>query len=833
MTNEIKLLSDEQDQIKTTFQILSLQRDKQEEIADEMLTFSKNLICELRHLSLVRSQIIYPKQCSMRKILKSQTFHGLKFAKLEYCPDFFSSNVLNHYIFLVLSLRRDPKELANVLFQYSCKSPEKLSKMAYSLFLALFQQGWCIEEDNSIYLTLKEMAILQFRNKGDFKYEQPIKKRMLKFPRSDPSFVLKDYEPFISFVSSYLFNSASLSYFQSSLSPIIIKLHSLSQLCDLKTTFQATVEGLALFNYWEQLLDYAIKVCDALYKCLELLPPGVFKLFKSLKELDVDLYLVYFEAFINRALDNPAVLGLLPWHPSHQDWKPSQDIANILRTKYIESLPNSNLSNLKKILILCPNYNDLNLEKIIDALTSDKIKGTLISETELLHTNPCFPKEILVTGSDLCLLQQACISSTGITNDSILKIIDKMSEVPKKNEKAKDHFRIVITRQKEMTEAAKNLIVVSIFSKEESENVENSQNDAYIMQLCDILVRFPSLLSISEALNINTIEDLFKYLKILSPVYIEPKYLLQSELVLYYALNNFKDKTELINKISIHAKNQHNWSLQSIDKTSSLRTQHQTIGSSLQIATEIRKNVQTHLLLQIAEIMISDELSDTFKKAMLKAHEFVEDIEVFKESVKNMINAAVQKLCELEVNENDIQSICRIHFFKLTDHITFRRFTLCKTYENYWKHSVIISKILEQHSKDIIENISKTQPDSFFSKTQYLQRASDLLGHIRPNSGISVIVHYILEMTKIITTLCSNCPELNFDICLIWVLLNTKAKHIFLLSKFLQHFVSEGGYIDCILSTEEITLLALFPTSILMLLNECKNYDKRIQLKWA
>ena len=49
MTNEIKLLSDEQDQIKTTFQILSLQRDKQEEIADEMLTFSKNLICELRH----------------------------------------------------------------------------------------------------------------------------------------------------------------------------------------------------------------------------------------------------------------------------------------------------------------------------------------------------------------------------------------------------------------------------------------------------------------------------------------------------------------------------------------------------------------------------------------------------------------------------------------------------------------------------------------------------------------------------------------------------------------------------------------------------------------
>ena len=128
----------------------------------------------------------------------------------------------------------------------------------------------------------------------------------------------------------------------------------------------------------------------------------------------------------------------------------------------------------------------------------------------------------------------------------------------KKNEKAKDHFRIVITRQKEMTEAAKNLIVVSIFSKEESENVENSQNDAYIMQLCDILVRFPSLLSISEALNINTIEDLFKYLKILSPVYIEPKYLLQSELVLYYALNNFNDKTEINNKIYIHEKNHNN-----------------------------------------------------------------------------------------------------------------------------------------------------------------------------------------------------------------------------------------------------------------------------------
>jgi hypothetical protein len=33
----------------------------------------------------------------------------------------------------------------------------------------------------------------------------------------------------------------------------------------------------------------------------------------------VDLYIVFFESFVNRTLDNPVVLGTLPWTPLHAD----------------------------------------------------------------------------------------------------------------------------------------------------------------------------------------------------------------------------------------------------------------------------------------------------------------------------------------------------------------------------------------------------------------------------------------------------------------------------------------------------------------------------------
>lgn len=843
MTNELlATLAEEQSKLISTDQMLRAQITKQGELSAQMIGYSKNLICELRLLSLVRAKIINSRNTAVEKILKSQTFKGLRFSNIELCPDFTDSNKLNYYMNFTDYMRRHPKTLATVLFKFAQKHPDRMTKASYSLFLSLFQQGWCHEEDELLFQTLIAMADLQFSSdNNDIECQIPLEPpRLLQRPLSAIESSVSKYHPFVSFATAYLFNGASFAYLQSSLAPIILKLHSLSKLYDLRTTFQIDPEtsAVAPFKYWSKLVTYAKQIFLALIRCLELLPSGFFQLFAHLKSLGADLYLVFFESFINRALDNPAVLGLLPWHPQHGNWRPAKDIADIFRTKSLNSLPIKSLIILAQVLMTFPEYNDIDLDTLLDLISSPSQHNYyMINETELLSTNPTFPKELLITGADLCLLQEAALS---LTNEEIkqidpdlIKPLERLGDVLEKNKYFGDHFRIVITRKKEATAAAKAVVSVSLFSNKSSDSVKK-ESDPFAEQLCDIISTLPSFENSIKAFQSNTVLDFFKHLLTIAPLFIPANNLLLAESVIWY-VNTAASEAALVERISAVTERKNVRTLQTVDRTSSLQSQHQRILSSLEVVSDIRTNVQSHLLLQIAECFVSDTMSNQFKEAMYRGHEFVSDISLFKKIINSMIETALLKLEQFQVSKEFNGQICRILFFKLTDHVTFRSYVLSISQTNVtlYKHSVIIQNLVKKHKEETLTGLATKQGDIFKQKIDYLKRASDLLGHIRNNSSVSVILYYVLEMSSFVKTLCDNCRDLSFDACLIWALIKTKCRGVYLVNKFIQHFVLKVGFIDTIFTDKEITLLGIFNSAVLMMLNELKQYDARITDEWA
>ncbi|KAH0795232.1 ALA-interacting subunit 3 [Histomonas meleagridis] len=481
---------------------LDPQTKKQEELTTGLIKYSNDFICELRLLSLVRMKISQSEEASgsIQKILQSQSFQGLKFSKLEYCPNFVSFNVLNYYSNLASMLHRNPKIFAEILYEYCFHEPTKLKNLSSSLLLTIFQQGWCKCEDELLYKVLKQISNLQFRNKIHYKEFKIPQKTRLKMPQVKAS--TEEYEPFATFFRTYLFNGSSFSYLQT-LEPIIVKLYSLSQLCNIKNTFQTipSTGSVAPFDYWSQILEYAIQVLNVLYDCLELLPRGVFRLMRHLKKLNVNIQLLFFECFINEALDNPEVLGLQPWHPSHKDWMPSKDIADIFRTKYSKS---PSIIFKEKILKVFDDYDKVDLDKIINKICSINIELIpMIQETELLSINPNFPKEILIKGTDVLLLHKAALCIPKNKFPELDKALEQIQTVPEKNQYAFEHFKIVILRQKEVTDAAKNMEFMSLFSTKVFNNKTEKSNDPYVEQLCNIITEFPQFETLLSSVKIK------------------------------------------------------------------------------------------------------------------------------------------------------------------------------------------------------------------------------------------------------------------------------------------------------------------------------------------
>ena len=599
--DEIHTFSQIQEQLFSIEKMLKSQRIQQKQLTDEILSFSNSFICELRHLSLVRADIVKQHSYELSKLANSQIIHGIKFCGLEYCPSFFGSNVLNHYMSMLSYVRKNTDILAKAFFNYTSQHPEKVASIAYSVFLAIFQQGWSIEEDERLIDILISFAQLQFTSKrkafesasktkipkpnknvfartnsytipSSINYHNPpfscpyqrtiivsnlpdndsnidennnefnsnefnnteinhndinniemdnlemdnleipneqsidesnknesninesstnheddslssmkdnttnysdsdnsdsdtvsdnlfsnisdnrisenfssdnkyftkptisslqgrpvrshgqIKKSAPSFgrrlrnsilmnqstgnikpPLSHPDSTLKSLFPLSTFVSAYLFNCASFSYLQCALGNIVSILHSLSSLRDIRNHY-LTINGITSpYNYWKIISEHAALCFGSLMKCIELLPVGVSSFFKYVRESDPKhgdekCILLFFEGFINQALENPAILGLFPWNPGQSQWNPVGDIALVFRSKYSNILKSKSLAPLSHILNCFEAYKKIDFGRFLDVLTDSSIVHTFfISEAELLGINPHFPKEVIIT----------------------------------------------------------------------------------------------------------------------------------------------------------------------------------------------------------------------------------------------------------------------------------------------------------------------------------------------------------------------------------------------------------------------------------------------------
>lgn len=836
--NELKRLAEVQKNLYTVEHLLSSHQMKHDQLTDETLSFSNDLICELHLLSLIRAQILGNKIICSNNILGAQILRGLSFSTLEYCPSFFDPNVLNHYITFISLLRSNLDVLAKCFYYYSFKNPKKVLKSA-SLFLTIFQMGWCKEEDNLMLLCLKNIAELQFSNKQYIPFEA--EKDVLKPPRFSPENILAKLNPLASFVTTYLFNGASFSYLQCALDHIINILHSLSSLKNLRNLFSTNGKGgFAPVKYWKVICENALLCFKSLIRCLELLPPSVSELFKFIRQSEngnEKCILLFFESFVNRALDNPAILGLLPWHPGNAEWSPTRDIASVFRSKYskysISSYHdcfNVYQSPLTNLLSSIPTYEEIDFDLFLDALTNkNTFHNGLISECELLNINPAFPKELVITAKDLCFLQSAALSLTEeqCDNQNLRKIIKLLGDVPTKNPKINEHFKIVLLRQKEITTAAKAFKNKSLFTSDEVKIV-NTQNYSFENYFCDIIANFPSFKDLLKSLKPKNTKEFLITIRTLSPHFLPEKLLSQADSLFYYTINGIKTISEILPELETIINQRNVIAMNSADKTSSLRIQHQRITSSLVAVKKMRINVQGYILSFVARYLNQSDLNYQFTLAMSKSINFLTDIETFHQSVTNIKEATNKILSPFKIQPFQSSIIFRILFFQMVGHVTLNRFMI--SYPLIWKKSTIISKIIEDNRDKILNDILNGWKDSFHLREKYITRTIDLLGHINPNSGISMILYYVVEAIDILTELENNIEDFNFNKCIELVLISSKTKHIcFGVSKFIEQFLLQNSFLDKLLTNSEMKHLGIFCSSVSLVLDICKKYDKRIQ----
>lgn len=836
----LKNLAEIQAKLLTFQELLESQNNKQTQLTSEMLNFSSDVICELRLLSLVRSQIMKNDHVNVNRLVKSQMLKGLTFSNLVYCPAFFDSNLLNHYMTFISFMRSDPAVLAKSLYHYSKLHPELTFHLAYSVFLTLFQQGWCVEEDHLLYLTLKEFADYQFQLQETIEINNNPPKTenfTLRPPLTSPAMVLQALEPFASFVTSYLFNCCSLSYLQSALSQTITIVHSLSSLRESHNNFTTSPNSdkLAPYAYWTTICQHAKYTFNSLINSFELLPSGVALLFNHIRNHpqggDKACILLFFESFVNRALENPAVLGLLPWHPDSNDWSPLKDIAVVFRAKYLDLLPSTFLKPILGILESIPEFQALNFNSFIDALTDTKCPNTsMISEKELIYTNPLFPKELVITGRDICSLHKAALSlPEEFKSASYKQAMARLGEIPEENEAALEHFRIVLQRQREITAAAKLIRQQSLFSINEDKN-SLKRSDPFAEAFCDSIATLPSFINFIDYLHPSDAVSFLDQMRILTPHFLEEKDWVEADSVLYYAVHSSGPIESFLPRIDAVTEMRNTRAMEAADRSSSINTQHQRISDALKMVLNMRENVQSYLVFNIATSLVHENLQQSFQMAMFPSHAFLTNIDTFNNSTALLLRETNAVATNIGINPNHTALIARVLFFKMTDHVTFISFI--KGEKAIWKNSTIINQILKQHQKEMIEKVTNSWREAFELRRVYIERAADLLGHIRGTSGISVMLYYVVEMIVTVTELTKNCKELSFDQCILLVMIMTKMNHIYGANKFIAHFLLGNNSVDTLLTAAENQYLSVFSSAVCMLNRLCSEYDKRITSEW-
>ena len=840
----LRQLAQIQSDIFASEQLLTAQYVHQEQLTNEMLSYSNELIYELRMISLIRSRIISNKVSSVHSIINSQALRGLSFSALEYCPSFFDSNLLNHYMSFITFLRSNTDVLAKCLYHYCVVHPEKVSDAAYSAFLTLFQQGWCVEEDSFVHQTLQHLVNYQIakRSENARPVDEGVKENQMRIPRNHTLWILKDIEPLSSFITAYLFNGACFAYLQCALANVVTNLYALSNLKNLRNTFTANTKMncIAPFDYWSVICEHAVDCFKSLRDCIELLPVGVsevFRLIRSHEEGEKYCVLLFFESFVNRALDNTAMMGLLPWHPGHAEWSPAKDIASVYRCKYHPYM-NFAPDPLERILETIPSFKELDFNAFFDALTAPRTNTVLISECELLNTNPNFPKELVITGKDLCLLHAMAKSlpEDAVDNEQFKSIITRLGEVPAKKASAREHFRIVLQRHKAVTTAAKLMRNQSLFEESISDSVNelNQRKDHFAEFFCDVIAVLPSFEEFISTLRPPNLSWFFDTLRVLTPIFLDERQHNQTAAVLYYAAQNMtgKNREDLFARLTSATSLQSKRAMVAADRTASLRTQHQKVSSQVEVVKSMRENFQGHLLLGIATAWIMDDISSAFCIAMSKCGDHMKGLSNLGQAAQEISTLAANQASDCHLSQLQVSQIVRIMFFRMMSQVTVRDFLLQSQDGSLWKQSVIISDIIERHKSEMLAKITNENAEGLQMIQKYLETASGLLGHISPVSGLAATMFYTVETMTLMEALRTNVKGIKFDPCALWVLLTTKCKHVFGVGKLIKQFLLSCSPMDKLLTAKELQYLGVFCSAVRMLCKECAGYDKRAENFW-
>ena len=830
---EPKTLSQIQCDLQSVDELLVSQSSKQEHFSSELIKFIAKLICELRLLSLVRHRMI-----TNRWFKLAQCLQELQFSQMEYCPDYIDPSVLNNYMNLLSHLRSQPKDLANCIYFYSIENPQKIMKFAYSTFLCIFQQGWCQEEDRNLYKTLKELARIQdihqiILNKID-------KPNCLKSPLSSPNHVLSRLEPLASFVSAYLFNGASFSYLQTSFSKMISNLNSLSNLRDFRCSFRCKdgADNIASFQYWKIICENALAFLNSLKSCIELMPTCFCKLFNFIRKTEDGedkCILLFFEGFINRALDSPSVLGINSWKPELFEWSPTHDIADVFRTKYLSLVSSKYYKSLSNILSSIPEYEQIDILGFIDSLTNTEIKHNFISEAELVSINPNFPKEITITGIDLRYLHKAILFvPKNYVSEKLAKMISVIGDGPKKDEKAYEHFKIVIQRQKKVTDAAKSMSNSRSSSLFTSDNFVKeytmTKKDSYYEFFCDAISILPSFSSIISNMKFKSTKSFLKHIKLLVKLFVPEDDQIQCNTVLYYAITHENDFHEILMNVQKISNYRNQQIMEFADKNSSLVAQHQRISDSLMHVKTMRSNIQCHILFTISRMIIHTYINQEFTRTMSNSVEFLKDNNSYIQAsgnIRNMTN--ISKKYYVLTSEQEFK-ISQIFFFHITNHITLRKYLDCN--QDVWKKSVIIYKTTEDNFQDILNVLQSKIQSQFYLVEKHLIRAKEILRYIKQNSGLSLSIYYITEVVTLATELKNETNIKEFSPLFLWILVSAKLKHLFLLYKFIDKMILKNDYLNSLVLPNEITCLTVFCSGVFELLDILRNYNKRIVSSW-
>jgi hypothetical protein len=128
--------------------------------------------------------------------------------------------------------------------------------------------------------------------------------------------------------------------------------------------------------------------------------------------------------------------------------------------------------------------------------------------------------------------------------------------------------------------------------------------------------------------------------------------------------------------------------MQATENTCSLKGQHHTFSSTLEIIKTTRANLQSHLNLELTEIFEKEELALAILDATFHGDEFVMNAELFQKVGLSLINTA-KTLVAKSALRRDSSQIYRVLFFNRTSQVTFGRCLLCD--QTVWKHSVVSS----------------------------------------------------------------------------------------------------------------------------------------------